>query len=61
MNKLTKQKQSQRLRKQSYGYQRGKVWGWLKLGGWNWYIQTYIQKIDNRQESAVQHMELNTL
>ena len=27
MNLLTKQKQTHRLRKQTYGYQRGKVWG----------------------------------
>ena len=28
MNLFTKQKQTHRLWKQNYGYQRGKVWGW---------------------------------
>ena len=33
MNLFTKQKQTHRLRRQTYGYQRGKVGG--KLGGWD--------------------------
>ena len=35
MNLFTKQKQIHRLRKQTYGYQRGKSWGRDKLGGWD--------------------------
>ena len=35
MNLFTKQKQTHRLRKQTYGYQRGKVAGRDKLGGWD--------------------------
>ena len=35
MNLFTKQKQTHRLRKQTYGYQRGKLGGRDKLGGWD--------------------------
>ena len=35
MNLFTKQKQTQGLQKQIYGFQRGKVWGRDKLGGWD--------------------------
>ena len=35
MNLVTKQKQTHRLRKQTYGYQRGKVVGRDKLGDWD--------------------------
>ena len=39
----TKQKQTYRHSKQTYGYQRGK--GRDKSGGWNEQIQTTIHKI----------------
>ena len=35
MNLFTKQKQTYRIRKQIYGYQRGKVGGRDKLGVWD--------------------------
>ena len=35
MNLFTKQKQTHRLQKQTYGYQRGKVGGRDKLGVWD--------------------------
>ena len=35
MNLFTKQKQIHGLRKQTYGYQRGKEGGRDKLGGWD--------------------------
>ena len=35
MNLYTKQKQTHKLRKQTCGYQKGKVGGWDKLGGWD--------------------------
>ena len=35
MNLFTKLKQTHRLRKQTYGYQREKVVGRDKLGGWD--------------------------
>ena len=42
INLFTKQKQTHRLRKQTYGYQREK-WG-VKLGGWiNIYTLLYIK------------------
>ena len=34
MNLFTKQEQTHRLRKQTFGYQRKKVWGKAKLGVW---------------------------
>ena len=36
------------LRKQTYGYQKGKVGGG-KLGVWYWQIHTTMYKIDNQQ------------
>ena len=35
MNLFTKQKQTHRQRKQTYGYRRGKGWGRDKLGVWD--------------------------
>ena len=35
MNLFTKEKQTHRHRKQTYGYQRGKGWGRDKLGVWD--------------------------
>ena len=56
MNFSTKQKQTHRLRKQTHGYQRGKVGGGGgrdKLGVWDWHIHTTIYKIDNQQGPTV--------
>ena len=47
MNLFTKQKQTHRLQKQIYGYQREKVEGRDKLGVWDQHIHTTIYKIDN--------------
>ena len=35
MNLFTEQKQTHRLREQTYGYQGGRVGGSDKLGGWD--------------------------
>ena len=35
MNLFTKQKQTHKHRKQTYGYQRGKGWERAKLGVWD--------------------------
>ena len=48
MNLLTKQKQTHRHRKQTYGYQRGKVGGRDKLGVCDQQIQTTAYKTDNK-------------
>ena len=48
MNLFTKQKQTHRCRKQTYGYQRGKWWGEDKLAVWDQQIQTTIYKINNK-------------
>ena len=48
MNLFTKQKQIHRHRKQTYSYQRGKIWGRDKLGVWDWQVQTTIHKINNK-------------
>ena len=57
MNLLTKQKQTHRHRKQTYGYQRGRG-GKDKLGVWNQQIQTTIYKRDKQQGPTVEHREL---
>ena len=51
MNLFTKQKQTHRLREQTYGY-----WGKgerARLGGWDWHIHTAIFKIDKQQGPTV--------
>ena len=46
MNELICKTKTHRLRKQTYGYQKGKVWeGKDKLGVWNWHIHSTIFKI----------------
>ena len=60
MNLFTKQKQTHRHRKQTYGYQRGKVGG-NKLGVWDQQIQTTIYKIEKQQGPTVQHRELYSI
>ena len=49
MNLFMKEKQTHRLRKQTYGYQKGKVGGRDQLGGWDQHIHTTIYEIDNQQ------------
>ena len=58
MNLFTKQKQTHRLRRQTYDYQRGKVGGRDKLGVWDQQIHTTVYKIDNQQGPTTQHREL---
>ena len=57
MNLFTKQKQTHRHRKQTYGYKRERD----KLGVWDQQIQTTIYKIDKQQGPAVQHRELYSI
>ena len=52
-NELTKEKQTHRIRKQTYGCQRGKVAERDKLGVWDWHMHTTIIKIDNQQGPPV--------
>ena len=52
MNLFTKQKQTHRHRKWTYGYQSGKEWR-DKLGVWNQQIHITIYKIDNQQGPTV--------
>ena len=65
MNLFMKEKQTHRLRKQTYGYQKGKVGGRDQLGGWDQHIHTTIYEIDNQQGPTVyciaQRALLNTL
>ena len=56
MNLFTQQKQTHRLRKQTYGYQgrkRGMGAGRDKLGAWDYYIHTTMYKIDNQQGPTI--------
>ena len=61
MNLLTKQKQSYRCRKHTYGYQRGNVRGRDKSGAWDEHTDTTIYKTDNQQGPTVQHRELYSI
>ena len=58
MNLFTKQKQTHRLRKQTYGYQKGKGMGERQTGVWDQQIQTITYRMDKQQGPTVQHREL---
>ena len=60
MNLFTKQKQTHRHRKQTYGQQRGKL-GEDKLGIWDQKIHTTIYKIDKQQGPTMQTRKLQYL
>ena len=60
MNLFTKQKQTHRHRKQTYGYQRGEERK-DKLGVRDQQIQTTIYKINKQQGPTVQHGELYSI
>ena len=55
MNLFTKQKQTQRLQKQTYGSQRGKMRrrDGLGVGGWDWYLHTIQYEMPGQQGPAV--------
>ena len=61
MNVYTKQKQTHRYRKQTYGYQRGDGRVRDKLEVWDQQIQTTIYKIDKQKGPTVQHRELYSI
>ena len=58
MNLFTKQKQTYRYRKQSYGFQRENVVGRDKSGAWDEHTHATLYKIDNQQGPTVLHREL---
>ena len=53
MNLFTKQKQTYRYWKQTYGYQRGIVGGRDKSGAWDKQMHTTICKTDDQQGPTV--------
>ena len=55
MNVFTKQKQTHRKRRQTYGYQEERGLGRDKLGVWDQQIQTTIYKIEKQQGPTVKH------
>ena len=61
MNLFPKQKQTQKHRKQTYGYQRGKAGEGDELGGWDQHIHATIYQIDNQQGPTIQHWELHSI
>ena len=62
MNELIyKTEKTHKLRKQIYGYQRGKVEGRDKLGGWDEHVHTATHKIINRAYCIAQGILLNIL
>ena len=58
MNLLTKQKQTYRLREQTYGTQRGRMGGRDSQGAWDQQAHTAIFKTDNQLGPTIQHREL---
>ena len=60
MNLPTKQKQTHRLREQTYSCQWG-MEGGGEQGVWDLHVHTAIFKMDNQQGPVVQHMELSLL
>ena len=67
INLITKQKHDHSFRKQTYGYQRGKVGGGRNnLGVWNWPIHTtifkiYLKRITNKDLCIAEGTLLNIL
>ena len=62
MNLFTRQEQTRRHRKSSYGYQRGqREGGEDRLRVWDEHIHTTIYKIDKQQGPIVQHRELYSI
>ena len=49
------------LRKQTYGYQRGKVVGRDGLGFGHWHKHTFVYGMDGQWRFGVSHRELNFL
>ena len=60
MNFFTKQKQTHRLQKQAYSYERGQVQGRRRDGWWvwDWHMHTTVLGVDGQWGPAVQHSEL---
>ena len=48
VNLFTRQKQTHRLLKQTYGYQVGRVGVRDSLGVWDWHVHTAVIKVDNQ-------------
>ena len=61
MSLFRNRKQTHRHRKQTYGYQKGKVWGRDGLGAWDWHINTIVCGMDGQQGPAAQHWELYSI
>ena len=53
MNLFTKQKQTYRYQKQTYGYEGGNVVGRDKSGAWDEHAHATICKIDNQERPTV--------
>ena len=50
---LTKQKETHRLRKRTYGCQGGRIRGRDSYGVWDGHVHTAIFKMDNQQGPTV--------
>ena len=53
MNLFTKQKQTHRLREQTYGYQGGRMGGRDNQGVWDRQVHSAVFKVDNQQGPPV--------
>ena len=60
-NELTKQKETHRLREQTYGCQRGIMGGRESQGVWDRHVYTAIFKMDYQQGPPVQFTELYSM
>ena len=56
MNRFTKQ--TYRYWKETYGYQKGNIWGGGYSGAWDEHTYTTAYKIDDQQGPTVYHREL---
>ena len=61
MNLFVEQKQTHRLQKQTYSYQRGEVEEKDGLGIWDWDMHTIVYGMDGQRGPAVQHRELYSI
>ena len=53
INLFKKQKQTQRRREQTYGYQQGKGGGGIKLGIWDYWMQITKYKVDKQKSPTL--------
>ena len=61
MNLFIEQKQTHKLRKQTYGYQRGKMGEKDGFGTWDQHVNTILYGMGGQWGLAVQHREIYSI